>query len=91
MKRHVFIGLIALLLLASCTGTTRKARKMVRCAERLADTLPDSTLCLIDSVLRMEVYFSERERMELAMLQGEVLFGHHDTAANSIPPLMDDE
>ncbi|MBR5912564.1 MAG: hypothetical protein IKZ55_11325 [Bacteroidales bacterium] len=91
MKRYVFIGLIALLLLASCTGTTRKARKMVRRAEHLADTLPDSTLRLIDSVLRMEVYFSERERIELAMLQGDVLFGHHDTAANSIPPLMDDE
>ena len=80
-----------LLVLGSCTGTTREARRMVRRAERLADTLPDSTLRLIDSVLRMEVYFSERERMELAMLQGEVLFGHHDTAANSIPPLMDDE
>ena len=79
------------MVLGSCTGTTRRARKMVRCAERLADTLPDSTLCLIDSVLRMEAYFSERERMELAMLQGDVLFGHHDTAANSIPPLMDDE
>ena len=79
------------MLLASCTGTTRKARKMVRRAEHLADTLPDSTLRLIDSVLRMEVYFSERERMELVMLQGEVLFGHHDTSAGSIPPLMDDE
>ena len=91
MKRHVFIGLMLLLVLGSCTGTTRKARKMVRRAERLTDTLPDSTLSLIDSVLRMEAYFSERERMELAMLQGDVLFGHHDTAANSIPPLMDDE
>ena len=79
------------MVLGSCTGTTRKARKMVRRAERLTDTLPDSTLSLIDSVLRMEAYFSERERMELAMLQGDVLFGHHDTAANSIPPLMDDE
>ena len=91
MKRHVFIGLIALLLLASCTGTTHKARQMARRAEHLADTLPDSTLRLIDSVLRMEAYFSERERMELAMLQGDLLFGHHDTSAGSIPPLMDDE
>ncbi len=80
-----------MLLLASCTTTTREARRMARRAECLADTLPDSTLRLIDSVLRMEAYFSERERMELAMLQGDVLFGHHDTAANSIPPLMDDE
>ena len=91
MKQRFVIGLVLLLALASCTSTTHKARKMARRAERLADTLPDSTLCLIDSVLRMEAYFSERERMELAMLQGDVLFGHHDTAANSIPPLMDDE
>ena len=79
------------MVLASCTPTTREARRMVRRAERLADTLPDSTLSLIDSVLRMEAYFSERERMEIVMLQGNILFGHHDTAANSIPPLMDDE
>ena len=91
MKRCLFIGMVLLLALASCTPTTREARRMVRRAERLADTLPDSTLRLIDSVLRMEAYFSERERMELAMLQGDVFFGHHDTAANSIPPLMDDE
>ena len=91
MKQRFVIGLVLLLALASCTPTTREARRMVRCAERLADTLPDSTLRLIDSVLRMEAYFSERERIELAMLQGEVLFGHHDTAAGSIPPLMDDE
>lgn len=91
MKRCLFIGMVLLLALASCTPTTREARRMVRRAERLADTLPDSTLRLIDSVLRMEAYFSERERMELAMLQGDLLFGHHDTSAGSIPPLMDDE
>ncbi len=92
MKKHLFIGLILLLLvMASCTTTTREARRMVRRAERLADTLPDSTLRLIDSVLRMEAYLGERERMELVMLQGDLLFGHHDTSAGSIPPLMDDE
>ena len=90
MKRSLFIGLL-LLVMASCTPTTREARRMARRAERLADTLPDSTLRLIDSVLRMEAYFGERERMELVMLQGDLLFGHHDTSAGSIPPLMDDE
>ncbi len=88
MKRRLVIGLLALLALASCTTTTRDARRMVRCAARLADTLPDSTLSLIDSVLCMEAYFTERERMEVAMLQGEVLFGDH---GQEIPPLMDDE
>ena len=88
MKRRLVIGLLALLALASCTITTREARRMVRRAERLADTLPDSTLRLIDSVLRMEAYFSERERMELAMLQGDLLFGDR---GQEIPPLMDDE
>ncbi|MBR5911810.1 MAG: hypothetical protein IKZ55_07470, partial [Bacteroidales bacterium] len=91
MKRRFVIGLVLLLALASCTPTTREARRMARRAERLADTLPDSTLRMIDSVLRMEAYFSERERMELVMLQGDLLFGHHDTSAGSIPPLMNDE
>ena len=49
---------------------------MLARAERLADTLPDSTLRLIDSVMRMEAYLSERERMDMALLQGEVLFGN---------------
>ena len=88
MKRHLFIELILLLALSACHSPRREARKMVRRAECLADTLPDSTLCLIDSVLRMEAYFSERERMELAMLQGDVLFGDR---GQEIPPLMDDE
>lgn len=47
---------------------------MVARAEALAETAPDSTARLIDSVLRMPVYFSERQRMEIALLQGEVLF-----------------
>lgn len=49
---------------------------MVARAEALADTLPDSTIHLIDSVLRMPVYFSERQRMDMALLQGEALFGN---------------
>ena len=53
MKRHLLIGLLLLLLaLAACHTPTREARRMVKRAELLADTLPDSTVCLIDSVLR---------------------------------------
>ena len=74
--------------LAACDTTTREARRMVKRAERLADTLPDSTLRLIDSVLRMPASFSERERMDMAMLQGEVLFGDH---GQEISPVMDDD
>ena len=87
--RNLFIGLVFLLaVLAACDTTTREARRMVKRAERLADTLPDSTLRLIDSVLHLPVYFSERERMDMAMLQGEVLFGDH---GQEIPPVMDDD
>ena len=69
MKRHLLIGLLLLLLaLAACDTTTREACRMVRRAEQLADTLPDSTVCLIDSVLRMPASFSERERMDMALL-----------------------
>ena len=47
---------------------------MVARAVALSDTAPDSTVILIDSVLRMPIYFSERRRMDMALLQGEVLF-----------------
>ena len=80
--------MVLLLVLASCHNPQREARYMVRRAERLCDTLPDSTVTLIDSVLRMPVYFNEKHRMEMALLQGEALFGDH---GQEIPPLMDDE
>lgn len=89
MKRHLLIGLLLLLLaLAACDTTTREARRMVRRAEQLADTLPDSTVRLIDSVLRMPASFSERERMDIALLQAEALFGDRGDA---ISPIMDDD
>ena len=74
--------------LAACDTTTLKARRMVRQAERLADTLPDSTICLIDSVLHMAANFSERERMDMALLQAEALFGDR---GQEITPVMDDD
>lgn len=88
VKRLMFILLFLLLVLASCHDAQYEARQMVRCAERLFDTDPDSTVALIDSVLRMPVYFNEKHRMEMALLQGEALFGDH---GQEIPPLMDDE
>lgn len=75
MRTRWLIGFVLLaLFLSACHSPTSHARHMVRRAEQLADTLPDSTVCLIDSVLRMPVSFSERERMDMALLQGEALF-----------------
>lgn len=90
MKRLRQIGFLLLLgaLLASCHSPQREARRMVRRAERLFDTKPDSTFKLIDSILRMPVYFNEKRRMDMALLQGEALFGDR---GQEIPPLMDDE
>ena len=78
-----------LLVLAACNGPQREARKMVRRAERLFSTDPDSTVRLIDSVLRMPAYFEEGKRMDIALLQAEALFG--DRNDREISPLMDDE
>ena len=88
MKRLVWIGILSLLALAACDATTHEARRMVRRAEQLADTQPDSTLRLIDSVLHMAANFNERERMDMSLLQGEVLFGDH---GQELSPVMDDD
>ena len=56
-QRHIIALLIGLAFLAACDATTREARRMVKRAELLADTLPDSTVRLIDSVLRMPASF----------------------------------
>ena len=89
MKRWFPIIVLALMLaLAACDATTREARRMVKRAERLVDTLPDSTARLVDSVLRMPVNFRERERMDMALLQAEALFGDR---GQEISPVMDDD
>ena len=88
MKHIAWIGLLVLLTLSACDSATREARRMVKRAEQLADTLPDSTVYLIDSVLRMPVSFSERERMDMALLQAEALFGER---GQEISPVMDDD
>ena len=82
MNRIGWIGIMVLLALAACHTPTHEATRMVRRAELLADTLPDSTVRLIDSVLRMPVHFSERERMDMALLQAEALFGCRDVSRN---------
>ena len=89
MRGLKVIGLFCVLVfVAACDTTTREARRMVKRAYLLADTLPDSTARLIDSVLRMPASFSERERMDMALLQAEALFGDRGDA---ISPIMDDD
>ena len=63
---------------------------MIALAEQLADTQPDSTVSLIDSVLRMPANLSERQRMDMALLQAEALFGCRD-GARTVSPVMDDD
>ena len=95
MKRFGWIGILVLLALSACDTTTHEARRMVKRAKQLADTLPDSTVSLIDSVLRMPASFSERERMDMALLQAEALFdgrdGVHTVSTSTLSPLMDDD
>ena len=88
MKRFGWIMILVLLAMTACDATTHETRRMVKRAERLSDTLPDSTVRLIDSVLRMPAHFSERERMDMALLQAEALFGDR---GQEISPVMDDE
>ena len=71
---HIAVLLASLSLLVACHNPQREARRMVRRAETMANTAPDSTVRLIDNVLRMPVYFSERQRMDMALLQAEALF-----------------
>ena len=85
---HRILFLFVLAALAACHSPQREARHMARRAERLFDTMPDSTVKLIDSILSMPVYFNEKHRMDMALLQGEALFGDR---GQEIPPLMDDE
>lgn len=93
MKTRYGILFLLLLAFSACHTPTHEARRMVARAERLFDSLPDSTVRLIDSVLRMPVYFNERRRMDMALLQAEALFGCRDVSPNAstLSPIMDDD
>lgn len=88
MFRNAFVIALLLLALVACHSPQREARRMVRQAEQLFDTQPDSTARLIDSVLHMPVYLNERQRMDMALLQAEAFFGDR---GNEISPVMDDD
>ena len=74
MKTRPFL-LGCLLLLMACSQPNREARKLLRQAESIVETHPDSALRLIDSVMHLEIYFSEDERMEMALLQARAIYG----------------
>lgn len=73
MSRLIFGSL--LLALVACNPSQHEAKQLFRQAETVLETYPDSALHLIDSVMHMEVYFSEAQRMEMALLQGRALYG----------------
>ena len=74
MKRFGCIGMLVLLLMAACHTPTREGRQMMAQAKALSETAPDNAVKLIDSALRMGKRFSEQQRMDLALLQGELVF-----------------
>ena len=71
-----------LLLLMACSQPDREAKRLLLQAESIVETHPDSALHLIDSVMHLEVYFSEDERMEMALLQGRAIYGADRDAAD---------
>lgn len=90
MRAKVLIAVMLYCTLTACDPNTKDARRFIRVAERMVDTHPDSTLLLIDSVMRMEARLSDREHMEMALLQGNALYGGslcHDEK-RSIPVTM---
>lgn len=85
-----WISLWMLLFCLACDPVTRDARHLIRQGSLLLDTDPDSTLLLIDSVMRMEAKLSDRERVEMALLQGKALYGGSlcPDEGRSIPPMV---
>lgn len=71
--RPLFFG--CLLLLMACNQPNREAQRLLRQAESVLETYPDNALHLIDSAMHMEVYFSEAQRMEMALLQARAIYG----------------
>ena len=75
-----------LLLLMACSQPDRESQRMLRQAETLLETHPDSALYLIDSAMHMEVYFTEAQRMELALLQARAIYGEDRDATDPTKP-----
>lgn len=72
--RRIACILLAIIALTGCDYTARRAWRILEHAEALRYDDPDSCLCIIDSLMRMEIHYGERFRIEMAMLQAETLF-----------------
>ena len=70
---HLVFGM--LLALVACNPSQREAKQLLRQAESVLETYPESALYLIDSAMHKEVYFTEAQRMEMALLQGRAIYG----------------
>ncbi len=71
---HLIFGSL-LLALVACNPSQREAKRLLRQAESVLETYPESALHLIDSAMHKEVYFTEAQRMEMALLQGRAIYG----------------
>ena len=71
---HLIFGSL-LLALVACNPSQREAKQLLRQAESVLETYPESALHLIDSAMHKEVYFTEAQRMEMALLQGRAIYG----------------
>ena len=71
---HLIFGSL-LLALVACNPSQREAKQLLRQAESVLETHPDSALHLIDSVMHEEIYFTEAQRMEMALLQARAIYG----------------
>ena len=72
--KHLILGSL-LLALVACNPSQREAKQLLRQAESVLETYPESALHLIDSAMHKEVYFTEAQRMEMALLQGRAIYG----------------
>ena len=79
---HLIFGSL-LLALVACNPSQREAKRLLRQAESIVETHPDSALRLIDSAMHLEIYFSEDERMEMALLQARAIYGDDRDATDS--------
>lgn len=68
------ISWLTILAFASCHSPRREAMRMLSNARVLSVERPDSAIRIIDSVYRMDVYLSERTRMDMALMQAEAMF-----------------
>ena len=84
--KHLLLAVFLLVAATACNHDSNEARHLLKQAEQLVETYPDSALHLIDSVMHMEIYFTEAQRMEMALLQGRAIYGDDRDATDPTEP-----